>query len=57
MDAKQYMDWDMDGWESSDFIPQDQKNACRNNIDAIREIATLMTEEQLNDFLTGRKPF
>lgn len=57
MDAKQYMDWDMDGWESNDFIPQDQKNACMNNIDAIRKMATLMTEEQLNDFLTGRKPF
>lgn len=57
MDAKQYMDWDMDGWESNDLIPQDQKDACMNNIDAIREMATLMTEEQLNDFLTGRKPF
>ena len=53
MDAAQYMAWDADGWENSEYIDDEQKEACRNNIKAIEEMAELMTTEQLDDFIHG----
>ena len=54
MDAEAYLAWDNDGedWRKSEYIDPDQKAACEANIRAIGEMATLMTHEQLNDFLT-----
>lgn len=60
MDANAYMEWDMPDWENNQYIDDEQKEACRVNIEAIGEMAELMTHEQLNDFLTGDyepKPF
>lgn len=53
MDAAQYMKWDLEDWKKSKFIKYDQKSACRANIKAIGEMASLMTREQLDDFLNG----
>lgn len=53
MDAAQYMKWDSEDWEKSKFIAYSQKSACRANIKAISEMASLMTREQLDDFLNG----
>lgn len=53
MDAAEYMDWDCENWENSEYIDDEQKAACRNNIKAIGEMAELMTMEQLDEFIHG----
>ena len=53
MDAAEYMDWDGNDWENSEYITDEQKEACRKNIKAIEEMAELMTLEQLDDFIHG----
>ena len=53
MSASEYMDWDAEDWENSKYITPEMKDACRENIKAIEEMATLMTLEQLDDFIHG----
>lgn len=53
MSASEYMDWDEEGWENSEYISDGGKAACRDNIKAIEEMAELMTLEQLDDFIHG----
>lgn len=53
MSASEYMDWDAEGWENSEYISDEGKAACRDNIKAIEEMAELMTLEQLDDFIHG----
>lgn len=60
MDAESYMDWDCEDWRTNEYISNDERAVCKENIEAIRELATLMTHEQLDDFLHGdyeEKPF
>ena len=53
MDAHCYMNWDEEGWEESEYLSQEDKNTCRENMKAIEEMATLMSAEQLDDFIHG----
>ena len=69
MDAAQYMDWDCSYWDSnaehnpaydSEYMSVEEIKTCEANIKAIGEMAELMTEEQLADFISGdyeEKPF
>ena len=52
MDAKQYMAWDMCDSYMSHLCP-DEIKTYEENCKAIKEMATLMTPEQLSDFLHG----
>lgn len=52
MDAEAYMEWDAPGWQTSEYLDDKDRAAIRANFKAISEMATLMTHEQLNDFLT-----
>lgn len=51
MDAEQYMDWDSEGWEQSQYIDDEQKILCKENLKEINKIATLMTKEEVEDFI------
>ena len=51
LSAEEYMDADYEGWENSKYITDEGKSACRENIKAINEMATLMTLEQLDEFI------
>ena len=53
MSASEYMDWDAEDWENGEYITDEGKAACRDNIKAIEEMAKLMTLEQLDDFIHG----
>lgn len=53
MNAEAYMEWDCDDWQTSEYLDDDDRNSIRANFKAIAEMATLMTHEQLNDFLSG----
>lgn len=53
MDAHCYMNWDAEGWEEREYLSQEDKNTCRENMKAIEEMATLMTMDQLDDFIHG----
>lgn len=53
MDAEAYMEWDCDDWQTSEYLDDDDRNKIRANFKALSEMATLMTHEQLNNFLTG----
>lgn len=62
MDAAQYMDWDCSYWDSksehnpaydNEYLTEEEIKTCYANIKAIGEMATLMTREQLDDFLNG----
>lgn len=48
MDAKAYMDWDMEGWETSEYVDAD---ICRENIKALGEFK-VMKKSEIHDFLT-----
>lgn len=52
MSAQNYMDWDDDAFwhrhnENSDFVGK----TCRDNINAIAELATLMTKDEVENFI------
>lgn len=50
MTAKSYLEWDYgEGWESS--LSQEIVNICKENVKYIQENATLMTAEELNQFI------
>lgn len=51
MSANQYMDWNYKNWKKSKFIESEQKLLCINNIKAIKEMAELMTKEEVEDFI------
>ena len=53
MSASEYMDWDAEEWENSQYIPDEMKEACRENIKEIEQMAELMTLEDLDDFTHG----
>lgn len=61
MDAEQYMKWDLPRWKTDDCsLDAEEIQTCKDNIKAIGNMATLMTREQLDDFLSGDyepKPF
>lgn len=51
MDAKQYMDWDSKGWKQSQYIDDEQKILCEENLKEINKMAPLMTKEEVEDFI------
>ena len=60
MNARQYMDWDEEGWQDSEYIDDEFKKTCEDNLKVIAEIAELMTEQELDEFINADyepKPF
>lgn len=51
MDAEQYMNWDDDGWLMGKGLDLEEKLLCVKNMQAIAELAQLMTQEEVDDFL------
>lgn len=51
MNAEQYLNWDYEGWILSSYLDDEQKLTCFNNIKAIAEMAELMTQEEVEDFI------
>ena len=51
MSAAKYMDWDSKDWRNSEYIDNEQKKQCEDNLKTIEEIATLMTKEEIEDFI------
>lgn len=53
MDAEQYMKWNMGvEWKESEFISKDAVATCENNIKYVMDHAILMTEEELDEFMS-----
>ena len=60
MNARQYMDWDYEDWRDSEYINDEAKKTCEDNFKVIAEIAELMTEQELEEFINADyepKPF
>ena len=51
MTARQYMDWDYENWETTEYLDDEDREICKNNFRAIEEIAQLMTKEEVEDFI------
>lgn len=51
MNAEQYLNWDYEGWITSEYLDDEQKLTCFNNIKTISEIAHLMTQKEVEDFI------
>ena len=51
MDAAGYMAWNSENWEQSEYIDEEQKELCRDNIKVIGEIAEIMSAEEVEDFI------
>ena len=51
MSAEQYLNWDYEGWITNPYIDDEQKLICFNNIKEIAEMAQLMTQEEVEDFI------
>lgn len=51
MNAERYMNWDSEGWITSEYINDEQKLICFNNIQEITKLAELMTQEEIEDFI------
>lgn len=56
MDATTYMVWnnascEEPDWTKSQYIEPEQKEKCKNNILAIEEMASLMTKEEVEEFI------
>ena len=52
MNAEQYLNWDYEGWITSEYLDDEQKLICFNNIKTISEIAHLMTQKEIEDFIS-----
>ena len=52
MSAAEYMRSENSMWEQSKYIDEDGKKKCAENIEAISKMARLMTEQEVQDFLT-----
>ena len=52
MSAAEYMRYENSMWEQSKYIDEDGKKKCAENIEAISKMARLMTEQEVQDFLT-----
>jgi hypothetical protein len=53
MSAARYMNWDCKGWRENEYIDDEQKALCENNIKAIKKLATLMTKEEVEEFINA----
>ena len=53
MSAAQYMNWDYKGWRTSEYIDDEQKALCEANIKEIKKLATLMTKEEVEEFINA----
>lgn len=51
MNATQYMDWNSEEWEKSEYISEEGKQSCKENLEKIEEMAALMTKLELEDFI------
>lgn len=54
MDARQYMDWDYESWENSEYLSEEDIETCKDNIEKINEMAELMTVDEVKDFTTDQ---
>lgn len=53
MSAAQYMQWDCQSWRKSEYIDDEQKALCEDNIKAIKKLAKLMTKEEVEEFINA----
>lgn len=53
MSAARYMQWDCPGWRKSEYIDDEQKALCEDNLKAIPKLAKLMTKEEVEEFING----
>ena len=53
MNATQYMDWNSEEWEKSEYISEEGKQSCKENLGKIEEMAALMTKSELEDFINN----
>lgn len=53
MNANQYMNWDYEDWLNSEYLDEEDKKTCIENFEAIKSLAELMTQEELEDFINA----
>ena len=53
MNATQYMDWNSEEWEKSEYISEEGKQSCKENLGKIEQMAVLMTKSELEDFINN----
>ena len=53
MDAHKYMDWDYEDWMDSEYLDDEARQTCIENFKAIKSLADLMTQEELEDFINA----
>lgn len=53
MNANQYMNWDYEDWLNSEYLDAEARQTCINNFEAIENLAELMTEEELDEFINA----
>lgn len=53
MNANQYMNWDYEGWLDSEYLDEEARKTCMENFEAIKSLAELMTEEELEEFINA----
>ena len=51
LSPKQYMDWDFENWQNSEYLDKEDVETCKNNIKYINKNATQMTNEELLEFI------
>ncbi len=53
MNANQYMNWDYEDWLDSEYLDEEARKTCIDNFEAIKSLAELMTEEELDEFINA----
>lgn len=51
LSPKQYMNWDFENWENSEYLDKEDVEICKRNIEYINKNAKQMTQEELQDFM------
>lgn len=53
MNANQYMNWDYENWLNSEYLDDEDRQICIDNLQTIESLAELMTEEEVEEFINA----
>jgi len=51
LSPEEYMDWDFENWQNSEYLSKEDREICKNNIEYINQNVKFMAEEELEEFI------
>ena len=52
LSPKEYMDWDFENWQNSEYLSKEDAEICKKNIEYINQNVRFMTEDELEEYIS-----